>query len=73
MVPAPLDLNSKLNLFVSGQQAGNRNLLPEQMFGDQIRLKQILVNLVKNAMKFSKAHPITILAGYDYGEEMLHV
>ena len=34
------------------------------MYGDQIRLKQVLINLVKNALKHAKAKELTIFAGY---------
>ncbi len=62
-----------MHAFVTEKQETDTTHLPDQLFGDQIRLKQILVNLVKNAMKFSRAHPIHILAGYDKLESMLHV
>ena len=71
-VPLPLNRESKLKLFVSDQQAGTKNL-PDMISGDQIRLKQILVNLVKNAIKFSRARQIKILAGYDYQKSIIHV
>ena len=32
-----------------------------------------MVNLVKNAIKFSRARQIRILAGYDYKKSVLHV
>ena len=73
MVPVPLNQDSKLNPFLTDDNAGTEAYLPEKMFGDQIRLKQILVNLVKNAMKFSQTKPIKILTGYDFTEQMLHV
>ena len=34
--------------------------LPEFLIGDQIHLKQVLVNLIKNALKFSQRHAIKI-------------
>ena len=46
---------------------------PDELLGDQIRLQQILVNLVKNALKFSCAKPIRILASYDQKDKLLTV
>ena len=38
--------------------------LPEKLIGDQIRLKQVLVNLTKNAIKFSPRKDICIKAAF---------
>ena len=48
-------------------------MLPVQLIGDQIRLKQVLVNLTKNALKFSSWKPVSILACYCADKELLKV
>lgn len=47
--------------------------LPDHLFGDQIRLKQVLVNLTKNALKFSYNKPIKIKACYNRRRKLLEV
>ena len=46
---------------------------PDQLVGDQIRLKQVLINLTKNALKFTVGGTIKIVAAYDYASEQLKV
>ena len=43
------------------------------LLGDQVRLKQVLINLTKNALKFTVRGKITIQAAFDYESEMLRV
>lgn len=46
---------------------------PDFLVGDQIRLKQVLINLTKNALKFTVEGNIKIVAAYDYASEQLKV
>ena len=48
--------------------------LPSKLEGDEIRLKQILINLVKNALKFSNQQGfVKIVSTYDKEGEMLRI
>lgn len=47
--------------------------LPESLVGDQMRLKQILINLVKNALKFTRTGLIRIISSYDAESELFQV
>ena len=42
-----------------------RNTLP-QLIGDKRRFKQVMINLLKNALKFTSKGFIKIKAGYNY-------
>mmetsp|Transcript_23563 Transcript_23563/g.31595 ORF Transcript_23563/g.31595 Transcript_23563/m.31595 type:complete len:132 (+) Transcript_23563:1308-1703(+) len=68
-VAPPLGPNSHLELFLRDSQRP----LPDCLIGDQVRLQQVLVNLMKNALKFSRGRPIKILASYEPPKSILYV
>ena len=45
----------------------------QNLVGEEVRLKQVLINLIKNALKFTKKGWIKIIVAYDYNEKMLKV
>ena len=47
--------------------------LPETLYGDELRLKQVLINLVKNALKFTYGGHIKLYIAYNEIEEVLSV
>ena len=47
--------------------------LPETLIGDNLRLKQVLINLTKNAMKFTPRGLVSIFAAFDHFDELLYI
>lgn len=47
--------------------------LPERFSGDEPCLKQLLIKLTKNALKYTEGGIVKILVGYEEKKEMLFV
>ena len=48
------------------------NSLPFKLFGDEVRIRQILVNLLSNAVKYTKEGSISLsVSGHKVGEDIL--
>ena len=57
---------------VAGAHLTKQNL-PKLTLGDHVRLKQVMINLIKNAFKFTSRGHIQIIAAFDPIKQMLHV
>ena len=39
---------------------------PEKLYGDEMRIRQIIINLLNNAVKYTEAGRVTLTAGYEW-------
>ena len=49
------------------------NNFQDRLLGDKIRLQQIMINMISNAIKFAPGGAVRIYMAYDYEKEKLRV
>lgn len=47
--------------------------IPSMLFGDEIRVRQVMLNLINNAIKYTVEGNVSIIVSYDKTEEMLRL
>ena len=66
IVEAPIRPTEPLSLRNLDPERTMLGELPASLLGDHIRLQQVLANLLRNALRFSRSMPVYIFAAYDY-------
>ena len=59
----PNDSTSSEQAFTAGYE--KEKSLPDLLIGDHVRMKQVLINLVKNTLRFTHSGQLLIKAAYD--------
>lgn len=89
IIPVDYDLSSTLNDMVAmiHNRADDKGLafnvifdsnIPKQLFGDEVRIKQVITNILTNAVKYTETGSVTFSVGFDRCEDdpdciILHV
>ena len=66
VVDAPIERIEPLSLRNIDINKKSKGFLPAVLFGDYIRLQQVLANLLRNALRYSQAMPVYVFSAYDY-------
>lgn len=89
IIPVDYDLSSTLNdmVVMIHNRADDKGLvfnvnfdsnIPKQLFGDEVRIKQVITNILTNAVKYTETGSVTFSVGFDRYEDdpdsiILHV
>ncbi len=89
IIPVEYDLSSTLNdmVVMIHNRADDKGLtfsvdfdqnVPKQLFGDEVRVKQVIANILTNAVKYTETGGVTFSVGFDRCEDdensiILHV
>ena len=72
IVETPVPHVEPLSLRNLGADFNSTGSLPQNLFGDHKRLQQVLVNLLRNALRFSRSMPVYVIAAYDrYSQKLI--
>ena len=66
VVDAPIERIEPLSLRNIDINKKSKGHLPAVLFGDYVRLQQVLANILRNALRNSQAMPVYIFSAYDY-------
>ena len=66
-------MNLKANIKALKLEISTEDKIPKEVIGDKLRLQQILINLVQNAITYTSEGKVQIFVNYDFFNQKLDV